>query len=130
VVKALDHSLNALKTGAVTAEELERAKTQIMTGMAVSREKSLDRALDLVKTTILEGEPRRVNTRAAGYLAVTAADVQRMAKTYLKPTNRAVIYFLTETMKPKTRSATTSVLPKKKPAVKVSKGHVKTKQGN
>ena len=53
-----------------------------------------------------DDEVVRVNTDLAKLQAVTAADVQRVMKKYFTNTNRLVIYYLPESAKAKTVSAT------------------------
>jgi predicted Zn-dependent peptidase len=42
--------------------------------------------------TLFDGQPHLVNTVLDGFLAVTAEQVQNVARTYLKPENRALVF--------------------------------------
>lgn len=42
--------------------------------------------------TLFDGEPRLVNTILEEFLAVKAEEVQEVAKKYLKPENRAIVF--------------------------------------
>jgi zinc protease len=52
---------------------------------------SLNRAVLLSQYATYYDDPGRINTRADQIAAVTAADVQRVARQYLVPANRTVI---------------------------------------
>ena len=41
--------------------------------------------------TLFDGDPNRINTILDGFLAVTRAEIQEVAKKYLVPKNRAVL---------------------------------------
>ncbi len=45
----------------------------------------------LARSTLYYNDPNRVNTELSRILAVTAKDVQRVARKYLVKTNRAVV---------------------------------------
>ena len=51
-------------------------------------------ALALIRATLERGDPTLVNRDLDRYLAVTADDVLRVARTYLRPENRTVIEYL------------------------------------
>lgn len=102
----LQAEIEKLQTEPVGAAELEKAKTQLVSALVRSREESNDRALALVLATIREGSPERVNTAFAELQAVSAADVQRVARMYLMPTNRTVILYLPRRMQPSAKRAT------------------------
>jgi len=98
--QAIESEIRRLQSAPVPATELEKARTQLITGLVHQREADDQRAIDLVRTTISEGSPDRVNTRAAELQAVTTADVQRVMQRYLIPANRTVIDYLPAAMQP------------------------------
>ena len=42
--------------------------------------------------TLFDGQPRLVNTILDGFLAITRDQVQKAARTYLVPENRAIVF--------------------------------------
>ena len=58
------------------------------------RESVLSRALSLADNAVLYNDPNRINTLSASLSSVRLADVQRVAKTYLRPSNRIVMHTL------------------------------------
>jgi predicted Zn-dependent peptidase len=58
------------------------------------RESVLNRAISLADNAVLYNDPNRINTQSARISAVTAADVQRVARTYLRTANRIVMHTL------------------------------------
>lgn len=97
--KALLAELKKIQEGSVSAAELEKAKTQLVTDELRQRETSNGKALALGAAAVLLGDPNRVNTDLAQLQAVTAADVQRVMKKYFTDANRLVIYYLPESSK-------------------------------
>ena len=75
----------------VTYKELERTRSGMRRSMASSRESVLSTAITLADDTALFNDPNLINTQSEKRLAVTAADIQRAAKTYLRNTNRVVV---------------------------------------
>ena len=80
----------------VSAAELEKAKNQIITGQLRQRETNNGKAQSLGQAAVLLGDPKRVNTELDRLQAVTAADIQRVAKKYFTAANRFVFYYLPE----------------------------------
>jgi zinc protease len=74
--------------------ELERVKTQIASALVRSRQTHSGVALALVRSTTERGDPEAFNGDLARYLAVSAEDVRRVARTYLRAENRTVIEYL------------------------------------
>ena len=59
--------------------------------MAVERESSMFRAQQLGTYAVMYSDPGMINTEYAKMEAVTAEDIQRVAKKYLNANNRTVI---------------------------------------
>lgn len=110
---ALDREILRLQSRPVSAYELNRAKAQLLTALVTARESALSRAAAFVGSALLQGDPNRANTDWDDIQAVTPQDIQRAARTYLRPANRAVLVYLPESMRPKN--------PPKKPAAKGKK---------
>jgi zinc protease len=75
----------------VTDEELAKARTGIRRSMLFPRESVLSTAVSLADDTALYSDPNRFNTEPEKRLAVSADEIQKAAKTYLRNTNRVVI---------------------------------------
>ena len=93
--------IKKLQDEPVPVAELEKAKNQLITNQLRERETSNGKALALGEAAVLLGDPARVNTDLARLQAVTAADVQRVMKTYFTDANRFVLYYLPEASKSK-----------------------------
>ncbi len=93
---ALDDEIARVQNDLVPAEELEKAKTQVFSSLVRSRQTSSGVALAVVRSAVVRHDPAAVNNDAAGYAAVTADDIRRVARTYLVPTNRTTIDYLGE----------------------------------
>ncbi len=74
--------------------EIARARTQIASMVVRSRQTNTNVALEIVRATTERGDPALVNEDLARYLAVSADDVQRVARTYLRPENATTIEYL------------------------------------
>src|ERR1051326_7407415 len=101
---ALRAEVKKLQDVPVSAAELEKAKNQIITSLLRQRETNLGKAQSLGGAAVLLGDPNRVNTELEHLQAVTAADVQRVARKYFTDENRYVIYYLPESARPPTSS--------------------------
>src|SRR6266849_7998739 len=102
---ALRAEIKKLQDEPVSAAELEKAKNQIITTQLRQRETNLGKSQSLGGATLLLGDPNRVNTELERLQAVTAADVQRVAKKYFTDQNRYVFFYLPESMRPASASA-------------------------
>jgi zinc protease len=91
---ALNVELDRVRDELPDELELERVKTQIASALVRSRQTHSGVALALVRSTTERGDPEAVNGDLARYLAVSAEDVRRVARTYLRPENRTVIEYL------------------------------------
>jgi zinc protease len=75
----------------VTEKELQRVRTMIRRGAVSGRESMLNLAVSLADNAALYNDPNRINTESEKRLAVTAEDIQKAAKAYLRAANRAVV---------------------------------------
>ncbi|MGZ8371103.1 MAG: M16 family metallopeptidase, partial [Caulobacteraceae bacterium] len=89
-----------LRDAPPTAAELDRAKTLLVTDALKERQAIDDRANALGFALVWEGDPARANDAIARLQAVSAADVQRVARTYLRDDRRTTIFYQDESKKP------------------------------
>jgi predicted Zn-dependent peptidase len=75
----------------VSDKELAKARIAIRRGQVSSRESQLNIAITLADDAALYDDPNRINSEAEKRLAVTAADIQKAAKAYLRTSNRVVV---------------------------------------
>jgi predicted Zn-dependent peptidase len=83
-----------LHAAPVTEQELKRVRTSARRSAVAIRESALGRAQSLADNAAMYNDPNRINTNTDKISAVTAADVLRVAKTYLKTENRVVMHTL------------------------------------
>jgi zinc protease len=91
---ALDAEIAKLQNELPASDEMERVKTQIASSFVRSRQTYNNIAMALVRSAVERNDPGALNSDLDRYRAVTAADVQRVAKLYLTPTNRTTIDYL------------------------------------
>ncbi len=94
-------TLARLRTAPVGAAELARAKNQLLASELQGRETVLGRGVELGEAAILEGDPSHANTDIAAIMAVTPADVMRVANTYLPLNRRVTVRYRAESDRPK-----------------------------
>lgn len=89
--KALDGVLEKMKAEPVTAQELEKAKNQVISELVVGRRTVQERADAIGQAAVLGRNADLVNLDLDRYLAVTPADIQRVAQKYFDPKQRTVL---------------------------------------
>src|SRR5216683_6215362 len=102
---ALRAEIKKLQDEPISASELEKAKNQLIASQLRQRETNLGKSQSLGGATVILGDPNRVNTELERLQAVTAADVQRVAKKYFTDQNRYVFFYLLESLRPASVSA-------------------------
>jgi predicted Zn-dependent peptidase len=89
---AMQAVIDAAPGAPVSAQELQRVRASARRSDVGMRESVLNRATSLADNAVLYNDPNRINTLSARLSAVTAADIQRVARTYLRTTNRIVMH--------------------------------------
>lgn len=91
--KAMLAELKKIQDAGVTAKELEKAKNQLISRAIRARETSDGKAIAIERAVAYQGDPLAVNAEVARLQAVTAADIQRVMRSYFKDNNRVVIFY-------------------------------------
>jgi zinc protease len=89
--KSVLDEIERIKAAAPEDWEIDKARTIAQRSAVGGSESSLSRAVQLSQYELFYNDPARINTLVARIKAVTAADVQRVAKQYLTKENRSVI---------------------------------------
>lgn len=97
---ALRREIAQMRDGLVSAAELAKARNQILTSTLRARETAEGKATTLAQATIIDGDPRAADRDLAAVARVTAADVQRVARKYLRDERSATIHYLPAEMAP------------------------------
>jgi len=92
--KALITELEKLKYEPVTAHELERAKNQFARDYIVGRESNQEKALHLAHAAVIHNDITTADGEFDIFMNITAADLQRVAKTYFTESNRLVLHIM------------------------------------
>jgi predicted Zn-dependent peptidase len=89
--KAVFEEIERIKTTPPEDWEMDKARVSAQRAAVSGSESSLNRAVLLSQYELFYNDPARINTRVARIKAVSAADVQRVAKQYLTAENRSAI---------------------------------------
>ncbi|HSJ75527.1 MAG TPA: pitrilysin family protein, partial [Gemmatimonadales bacterium] len=98
--KSLLEDIEKLQQQPVSAEELDKARNQIIAGQVFNRQTVNDKAVDIGHADVILGDWRLVNQQIERYQKVSADDVQAVARKYFRPENRTIVHMLPETMRP------------------------------
>ncbi len=94
VLAALRQEVERLAEELPSPDELDRARNQLAAALAFQLD-SLDGVANLIgQAVVIEGGLERFREGIEPYLTVTAEDVQRVARTYLRPENLTVVSVL------------------------------------
>ena len=98
--KSMDAEFAKVREELVTPEELEKLKVGIETEFIGANARVAGVAENLASAWTFLGDTKKVNTELAQYLAVTAEDLRRVARTYFDPGRRVVLHYLPLAQKP------------------------------
>lgn len=97
---SMQRQFDRVRNEPVEASELAKLKVQIETEHAMENGRMSGIANNLANAYTFLGGTDKVNTEVEHYLAVTAEDLQRVAREYFVPDNRVVLYYLPMSQKP------------------------------
>jgi zinc protease len=97
--KTLLAEIEKLQTQKVSAEELEKSKNQIVSGLVFGRQTAQEKADAIGYAATILDDVSLVDRQLPLYQKVTAEDVQRVAQKYFRPENRTVVHMLPESMR-------------------------------
>ena len=92
--KALIAEFDKLKTGGVTELEMQRSQNQWARDYILSRESDEEKAMHLAHAAVIHNDITTADGEFDIFMKTTAADVQRVARTYFNDTNRVVLHIL------------------------------------
>jgi zinc protease len=88
---ALIAELDRVRAEPITAAELQQAKNQFARDYIFSRESNKDKAMTLAHAAVIHDDIKTADAEFDIFMNITAADVQRVARTYFTPENRLVM---------------------------------------
>ena len=91
VTDALIAELDRLKTEPITEHELQRTKNQFARDYILGRESNQQKAPQLAHAVVIHNDIKTADGEFDIFQNITAADVQRVARTYFRPENRLVL---------------------------------------
>jgi len=110
--KALLQQVQRLRDAPPTAAELDEAKNELVASKLRERETIDGRGFALGYALRINGDAAKANTELADLQAVTAADVQRVARRYLDPQRRMTIRYQAESQRPKGSAVAAAAPPR------------------
>jgi zinc protease len=101
VSKALTEELDKLVREPITVRELERSKNQFARDYVIGRQTVQQKATSLAHAVVLhKGDVATADNEFDIFQNITAADVQRVAKTYFTPQSRMVLTIMPRGQRP------------------------------
>jgi zinc protease len=97
---ALIDEFEKLKEEGVTAQEVQRAQNQFARDYILSRESNQEKAMHLAHAAVIHRDITTADGEFDIFMETTAADVQRVARTYFNESNRVVLHVLSKGARP------------------------------
>jgi zinc protease len=92
--KALIAEFEKLKTQGVADQEVQRSQNQFARDYILSRETNEEKAMHMAHAAVIHNDITTADGEFDIFMKTTAADVQRVARTYFNETNRIVLHIL------------------------------------
>ena len=89
---ALIGEFEKLKDEGVTVQEVQRAQNQFARDYILSRESNQDKAMHLAHAAVIHSDITTADGEFDIFVSTTAADVQRVARSYFNESNRVVLH--------------------------------------
>lgn len=92
--KSLDAEVEKMQNELITDEEFEKLHNMIESDFISSNSTMAGIAESLADYHVYQGSANEINTEIDKYMKVTKEDIQAVAKKYLIPSNRVVLYYV------------------------------------
>jgi len=89
--KLMDEEIAKIQNEGITPAELEKVRTQFKASFIEGRQTVMNKAENIHHYIRFHGDLSDINTDLDRYLAVTADDIQRVARKYLRADNRTMV---------------------------------------
>ena len=97
---ALTREIARFRDAPITPAELAEAKNEIITAAIRQRETAEGKARVLATSVIVDGDPHAADRQLAAIATVSPADVQRVARAYLREDQSVTIRYLPDSQRP------------------------------
>jgi predicted Zn-dependent peptidase len=97
---ALIDAFEKLKDDGVTLQEVERAQNQFARDYILSRASNEDKSTHLAHAAVIHSDITTADGEFDIFMSTTADDVQRVARSYFKESNRVVLHVLPDGARP------------------------------
>ena len=91
---AIDAEIEKVKKELITEKEFEKLRNQVENQFVSGNQKMASIANNLATYYTYFGDASLINKELDRYMAVTREDIQRVARTYFRPENRVVLYYM------------------------------------
>ncbi len=92
--KSIDDEITKVQNELVSEQEFQKLRNQVENNLISGYTTMIDRAEALANYKMYFGDANLINSEINKYMAVTRADIQRVAKQYFTKTNRIVLDYL------------------------------------